>query len=283
LACAGEPVFLRIYEEQGPEGALAEREMLRGLAARGVRTPAPLVPLASAGSGLLFVARKPVAIFPWRPGHMRCQAGVSAEDARRVGAELARVHVAGEGIVVGEGRFRVEDLRARLQTIAGASDPELAAQAPVLAAKLETWTARRARGVGEGLIHGDLFRDNVLWDEDGTIAALLDFESASRGRFVFDVMVTLLAWAFGDRLDASIARALVDGYRSVRELSPVERGALLAEGCVAALRFAITRITDYAMKGGIGPRVLKDWRRFAMRLRTLEELGEEGLARILGV
>ena len=208
---------------------------------------------------------------------MRCQAGVTAEDARRVGAELARVHVAGEGIAVGEGRFRVEDLRARLQTIAGASDPELAAQAPVLTAKLETWTARRARGVGEGLIHGDLFRDNVLWNADGSIAALLDFESASRGRFAFDLMVTVLAWAFGEGLDAGIARALSDGYRSVRELGEDERAALLAEGCVAALRFTTTRITDYAMRGeGVGPRVMKDWRRFTMRLRTLEELGEAG-------
>ena len=284
LTCEGGPVFLRIYEEQGADGALAEREMLRALAAKGVRTPAPLVPPdASPGHGLAFVAGKPVAIFPWRPGHMRCQASVSVQDARRVGAELARVHVAGEGIEVGEGRFRVEDLRTRLQTIAGASDPVLAAQAPVLAAKLETWTARRARGVGEGLIHGDLFRDNVLWNEDGSIAALLDFESASRGRFVFDLMVTLLAWAFGDGLDAGIARAMALGYQSVRELSEMEKGALLAEGCVAALRFTITRITDYAMKGGIGPRVMKDWRRFAMRLRTLEELGEAGLGEVLGL
>jgi homoserine kinase type II len=123
----------------------------------------------------------------------------------------------------------------------------------------------------------------VLWKDDGAIAALLDFESASRGRFVFDLMVTVLAWAFGDGLDAAIARALCDGYRTVRELAEEERAGLLAEGCVAALRFTITRITDYAMKEGIGPRVLKDWRRFAMRLQTLEELGDTGLRQILGV
>jgi homoserine kinase type II len=139
--------------------------------------------------------------------------------------------------------------------------------------------------VPEGLIHGDLFRDNVLWagEHGGEIAALLDFESASRGRFVFDLMVTVLAWGFGDGLDRPIVRGICDGYRSVRELAEEERAALLAEGCVAALRFTITRITDYAMKGGIGPRVIKDWRRFAMRLRTLEELGEGGLREAMGV
>lgn len=279
LECDSGRYFLRIYEEQDAEGAAAEARMLVALEGRGVKTPAPLG--VKEGRGPV-VAEKPVAVFPWRAGGMRCQAGVTAEDARRVGAELARMHVAGEGVPVGEGRFRVEDLYGRIELIARAPAPELAEMAPVLTAKLAHWTSRRT-SPAQGLIHGDLFRDNVLWSDDGTIAALLDFESASRGRFVFDLMVTVLAWAFGDGLDAGIARGLCDGYRSVRELAEEERAALLTEGCIAALRFTTTRITDYAMKGGIGPRVIKDWRRFAMRLRTLEELGEPGLRRTLGV
>jgi homoserine kinase type II len=276
---AGGRVFVRIYEEQDAAGAAAEARLLRELATRGVRTPAPLGLLPGAESVL--VAGKPVAVFPWRDGDMRCQASVSTQDAARVGAELARVHVAGEGLVVGEGRFRLEDLRDRLVRIAAADDAELAAQAPVLGEKLGRWSAARDPGATAGLIHGDLFRDNVLWSQDGTVAALLDFESASRGVFAFDVMVTVLSWSFGDGLDAAIARAIVDGYRAVREMGERERAALLAEGCFAATRFAITRITDYAMKKGIGARVIKDWRRFAMRLATLEELGQAGLTRVL--
>jgi homoserine kinase type II len=275
----GGRVFVRIYEEQDAAGAAAEALLLGELARRGVRTPAPL-PLAP-GAEPIVVAGKPVAVFPWRDGDMRCQASVSTQDAARVGAELARVHVAGEGLAVGEGRFRLEDLRERLVRIAAADDPALAAQAPVLGEKLSKWSAARDAGAPSGLIHGDLFRDNVLWSGDGTVAALLDFESASRGVFAFDVMVTVLSWSFGDALDAGIARAIVDGYRTVREMAKEERAALLAEGCFAATRFAITRITDYAMKKGIGARVIKDWRRFAMRLSTLEGLGEAGLTRTL--
>jgi homoserine kinase type II len=287
LACDQGRFFLRIYEEQDAAGGAAEARMLEALASKGVRTPAPLRVQESAATrdGAPTVAGKPVAVFPWRAGGMRCQASVGEDDARRLGAELARVHVAGEGVPVGAGRFRVEDLKQRVEVIRGATDPALAAQAPVLEAKLAEWTARRARAVAEGLIHGDLFRDNVLWEHEsgGDIAALLDFESASRGRFVFDLMVTVLAWSFGAALDARIARGICDGYRGVRELGEDERAALLAEGCIAALRFTITRITDYAMKGGIGPRVLKDWRRFAMRLATFESLGDAGLRRALGL
>jgi homoserine kinase type II len=279
LTHAAGRVFVRIYEEQDASGAAAEAALLGALAARGVRTPAPL-PLV-AGASPVTVGGKPVAVFPWREGEMRCQASVTEEDARRVGAELARVHVAGEGLPLPEGRFRLEDLRARLPRIAAAPDATLAAQAPLLEEKLARWSARRDLGAPHGLVHGDLFRDNVLWSKDGAIAALLDFESASRGVFAFDVMVLILSWSFRDALDPRVARAIVDGYRTVRELAPSERAALLAEGCFAATRFTITRITDYAMKQGIGARVLKDWRRFAMRLETLEALGDAGLARVL--
>ena len=47
----------------------------------------------------------------------------------------------------------------------------------------------------------------------------------------------------------------------MRPLSEAESQGLCAEGSFAALRFAITRITDYAMRTGTtGPRVVKDWR-----------------------
>jgi homoserine kinase type II len=301
LDCDRGPFFLRIYEEQDGAGAADEARLLSVLEARGVKTPAPLVATSASAASpprARTVEGKPVAVFPWREGGMRCQASVTAEDARRVGAELGRVHVAGEGLEVGAGRFRIEDLRGRIDVIEGAEDPLLAREAPLLRAKLAEWTGRRAV-VPEGLIHGDLFRDNVLWTVDGSIAALLDFESASRGRYVFDLMVTVLAWAFGEGLDAGIARGICDGYRSVRELEEEEIAALRTEGCLAALRFAITRITDYAMgssdggerekpgkpegKRGIGPRVMKDWRRFAMRLSVLEELGEGGVRGVMGV
>jgi homoserine kinase type II len=251
-------VFLRVYEEQDAEGARAEARLLAQLAG------------------------KPAALFPWIEGHMRCQAGVTVGDAFKVGVELARVHRAGEGCDVGEGRFRHADLVERVGRIAGATSAELAGEAARLGAQLGTWMARRG-DLPRGLIHGDLFRDNVLWDASGGITALLDFESASRGIFAYDLMVTVLAWCFGDGLDVPLARSMVDGYRSVRELEEAERAGLLAEGCLAALRFQVTRITDYAMKAGVGPRVLKDWRRVAMRFDNLEALGDRGLRDALGV
>jgi homoserine kinase type II len=172
----------------------------------------------------------------------------------------------------------------RLDRIARAPDPRLAAEAEPLEARLATWEARRDPGLQRGLIHGDLFRDNVLWLDDGRISALLDFESASDGALAYDLMVTILAWSFKDTLDVAIARSIAEGYESVRALTAPERRGLLAEGAIAATRFTVTRLTDDALRAletGRPPRADKDYRRFLRRLEWLESQGEAGLDQAL--
>ena len=278
LELTGRRVFLRIYEEQDVAGADRETEMLERLAAAGVPTPAPLHRLD--GRLVSDVRGKAAAIFPWRGGSMRCQASVTAEDTRSVGQALARVHVAGANEVAPVGRFRLEDLRIRLDAIA-ASPMGLASMAPVLRQALEDAHIRRDEGLPRGLIHGDLFRDNVLWQTGGSISALLDFESACEGTYAYDLMVCVLSWCFGDDLQGGLAVAMCEGYESVRRLAPRELRALADEGTFAALRFVITRMTDYSMRSVAGPRVIKDWRRFMKRFERLRSLGSDGLLRML--
>ncbi len=279
----GERRFVRIYEEQDHAGAVTEAARLELLAARGVPTPPPVQ--RRDGKLVGTVHAKPVVVFPWRDGGMRCLASVTERDASRVGAALARLHLAARDLPAPPGRFEPVNLLTRLDRIACAPYPAIAEQAAPLRAKLAFWAARRDPSLPRGLVHGDVFRDNVLWDDDGEISALLDFESASAGVLVYDLMVTVLAWSFRDELDEAVARSLVNGYQAVRRLEGAERAGLLPEACVAALRFTITRLTDSelrAAEAGVSPRRDKDWRRFAMRLSTLESMGETGLARALG-
>ena len=279
LVGEGGRLFLRVYEERDAAGATRETAMLERLAKAGVPTPAPLARLD--GTLVSTVRGKPAALFPWRDGTIRCQKAVSIEDARLVGEALARVHAAGDGETPEAGRFEVADLRARLDRVA--ADARFGAMAPELRVALDRAHAARDPGLPRGLVHGDLFRDNVLWSKDGRIAALLDFESACAGAFAYDLMVTVLSWCVGDDLDARLATAMREGYERVRLLEARERDALAAEGCFAALRFTITRITDYAMRtGAAGPRVVKDWRRFRMRYERLAALGAEGVRAALG-
>jgi homoserine kinase type II len=274
-------LFLRLYEEQDLAGAARETAMLERLAAAGVPTPPPVRRVDGARVSVL--RGKPAALFPWCAGSMRCQAGVTPEDARRVGEGLARMHLAGAAEAAPVGRFGFEELVHRLDRIAASADPHFAPLVPSLRASLESAHAARATGLPRGLMHGDLFRDNVLWDAQGQIAALLDFESACAGTYAYDLMVTVLSWCFGQELEAGLASALCEGYDRVRPLTEAEKGGLWAEGSFAALRFTITRITDYAMRTGTaGPRVIKDWSRFMNRFEKLQALGEDGVRGLLG-
>jgi homoserine kinase type II len=278
LTLGGARFFLRLYEEQALAGAEAEAELLRHLAAAGVPTPAPI--LGRDGRAVRSVAGKPAALFPWIDGDMLCLRAVTPDAGRAVGAALARMHRAGPapGGRLGGGRFGAADLAARCTRIAASTD--LAARPLAGSLRDAILAADRARtpALPSGLVHGDLFRDNVLWSDSHDtgpatsprIAALLDFESAHEGPFAYDLAVTILSWSFRDTFDHAVGRSIVAGYGEVRTLEEVERAALHAEAIFAALRFTITRITDDAIRVG------KRWQRFVARREALEELGAAG-------
>ncbi len=277
----GRRLFLRLYEERDRAGAEAETAMVERLAAAGVPAAEPV---RRSDGGLVSELRgKPAALFVWRQGSIRCGARVTLDDARQVGAALARVHLSGAGEAREPSRFRYEDLRARLDRVAASGDVRFAPVVPTLRDLLASAHESRTAGLPRGLIHGDLFRDNVLWADDGRLSALLDFESASDGTFAYDLMVTVLAWCVGDDLDVERARAMREGYEQVRLLEDRERRSLAAEGAFAALRFAVTRITDFGMRTVPGgPPPPRDWRRFMMRFEKLRALGADGVRHALG-
>lgn len=291
----GKTYFLRVYEEQTETTAVHEADLLRALAAADVPTPVPLPRIDGLGYIAAFQG-KPVAVFPFVPGRISCQKSVTEDRARAVGGALARVHDAGANILasdlgrhVGEGRFGRSALLARLAGLQGAKlDDDVARARDRLTDLLEPESSRDRGEIG--FIHGDLFRDNVLFgpvvfddplfDEAlhapaGSVT-LLDFESASRGPIAFDLAVTLLAWCFGDTLDLALGAAMVGGYLAVRGLDQRTRAALHDEALFACARFATTRITDFELRPP-GSGVYKDFRRWLAREQALRTLGPSGL------
>jgi homoserine kinase type II len=276
LVAGGERYFLRLYEEQDLDGACSDAALTEELGRRGVPTPATVAPLGGAGS-VEMLASRPAVLLEWAAGAPSCQRAVTPSRARAVGEALARVHRASAGLTASPGRFGPDALRRRLDTI---ESSRLGAEAAPLRAALDRVVAERT-ATPVGLIHGDLFRDNVLWEGE-RLVALLDFESASIGSYAFDLAVTVLAWCFGDDFEAPLMSAMVEGYESVRPLEQAERAALWNEARAVAVRFAITRITDYALRTE-GTGVLKDYRRFLARLEALEVMGAEAFQGSMGL
>jgi homoserine kinase type II len=131
------------------------------------------------------------------------------------------------------------------------------------------YVAERDPSLPFGVVHGDLFRDNVLW-KGGELLALLDFESACWHNFAYDLMVTAFAWCYGAAFDLELVRALFEGYRSVRQPTAAEIAALPCEGAIACLRFATTRLTDFSLRVAPGEKPVRSYQRFLDRLAALE-------------
>lgn len=278
-ARSGERFFLRVYEEQGFDGAEAELTVIRELAAAGVPTPAPRRQRLGG-----YVSRhqgKPVAIHPWVDGTILCFGRVTPAAAKAVGKALARVHLCTPSLSrVPAGRFGLEGLRERLAHV-DRTDPRYATVTGRIRERLEYHALRSPSSLPSGLIHGDLFRDNVLWHEHESevgsragsppeLVALLDFESASAGVFIYDLMVCVHAWCYGSRFEPGLVRALLAGYQSERTIEPEEHAALTHQGALAALRFATTRLTDFSLRAPPGQPPARDFRRFLDRLEQIE-------------
>jgi homoserine kinase type II len=196
---------------------------------------------------------------------------VTDAHAEALGAALATFHVAGLALPAAWRRGSIYDhdhLVARYERIAAEPDPALPIR--LLGEEL-AYAAREApvrRAATVGMIHGDLFRDNVLWVEDRTrsgpdVSALLDFEQASGGSLAYDLAVCINDWCW-PRI--ALAGPLVRGYERVRALTAADRAALPIEVRAAATRFTITRITDVYLAMVDNPQ--KDFRAFLARVEA---------------
>jgi homoserine kinase type II len=134
----------------------------------------------------------------------------------------------------------------------------------------------------KGVIHGDIFSDNLLFRGE-KLTAMLDFDAACRGKFIFDIATAVNALCFVDgAYSLDRFRYLLSGYESVRTLSLAEWDAFPNELRFSSLRFTVTRLHDFFLAPVDGKhRVDKDFREFFERLRVLRREREGGMEPLL--
>jgi len=210
------------------------------LAARGVPCPRPIP--ARDGTVLRSLQGKPAAI-------VQCLSGASvahpdAHSCARAGAALARLHLAGRGFP----RRRPNPLgfawmqRCR-ESLAGAVSP---AELGLLDTEIAHLGGQDFTAAPNGVIHGDLFQDNVLF-EAGEVSGIIDFYYACDDALLFDLAITVNDWcagAAGD-LDAALTRAMLGAYRALRPVSTAEIALWPAMLQAAAMRFWLSRLLDH--------------------------------------
>jgi homoserine kinase type II len=224
-----------------------------------------------------------VSLFKYQEGRVLVAERLKPAQLESIGRALGDLHVVGKAYKKGiDNRFsfeRIADLyinvRSRLpnyfRKICRTLDDEVDYLTRYLEGKLP-----------KGVIHGDLFCDNVLFRGD-RLTAVLDFEAACRGKFIFDIATAVNALCFVDggySLDRF--RSVLQGYESVRTLSLAEWDAFPNELRFSSLRFTVTRLHDFFLHPTNGQaRVDKDFREFFDRLRVLRREREGGMEPLL--
>jgi homoserine kinase type II len=134
----------------------------------------------------------------------------------------------------------------------------------------------------KGIVHGDLFPDNLLF-KGQKVVAVLDFEAAGRGKFIFDMATAVNALCFdGESYQLPWFEAFVMGYESLRTLSLAEWDAFPNELRFSAFRFTVTRLRDFYLNPMDDQRrVNKDFREFFDRLAVLRRERDGGMEGLL--
>jgi homoserine kinase type II len=266
VRASGRTWFLRLNEGKTDEDVAAEVALVDHLLARDLPTPA--IVRAHDGRAIVAAAGRPATLFPWIDAKEAQPNPKEPETVALVGIALARLHRAGWGMVPADlprNHYSLDELERRLESFA--DDLRVADIVPALRYELDR--ARRRRPPVSGLIHQDLFPDNVLVDANGKLMAVLDFEQATHGALVYDVAVALNAWCWtGSRIHKPAVDAVLAAYEALRPLDFSERSRLVDEARLAAARFAITRITDVFLRDDVDPdlRKRKDFREYVRRL-----------------
>jgi homoserine kinase type II len=236
--------ILTLYEKRVAAGDLPFfLGLIEHLAARGLTCPLPV--RSRSGEALGRLVNRPAAIFTFLDGMWIRRPTVA--HCAAVGDALAKLHLAGADFAMTRRNgLSIEGWRALFDTAGGRADTVQKGLCAAIGSEL-AWLEREwPRDLPQGVIHADLFPDNVFFLGD-RLSGLIDFYFACTDALAYDVAICLNAWCFEPDRSYNITkgRALLRSYMQARQLNAREIAVLPTLCRGAALRFLLTRLVDW--------------------------------------
>ena len=231
---------LTIYEEVKSADLPFFLNLCSHLQQHGVACPAPLLQQNGHAFGVL--CGKPAALISFLTG--KIELNPNEKQCFEVGKTLAKMHQATLDFPLKYTSRRGENWRnecAKKLVCCLNDDDNTLLQQEIANLK------NIPNDLPSGIIHADLFRDNVLLSND-EVSGFLDFDYACNGLFAYDLCVALNDWTRDDSSNRMLPekyQAMLAGYESVRPLTVDEKTQMNNLHRAAALRFWLSRLVDF--------------------------------------
>jgi len=236
---SGTQYVLTVFENFSPPALSPYIQLITQLHLHGLPVPCPLTDRH--GVVLQTIVRKPALLFVRMPGkHVE---DPEPEICKKLGINLAKIHDVTSAAPLRELTLvNPCGLAWMKETLALVSDSLDKAEIKILQEQIDLSADFELRDLPRAIIHGDLFRDNVLTHK-GTITALIDFYNAGKDVALIDLAITANDWCYAQN-DAMTSRrlaALLDGYQMVRPLDSLEISSWRDSLTIAAARLWLSR------------------------------------------
>lgn len=245
LACVHDGIereYVLTIIEQPPSSGASLVPLLDACAAAGLPVPAPV--RNREGTSHMTLDGKPAMLCPRLPG--RHVLNPTRAQVASIGRFLGRLHRVTQALDLALPPYPrdldwLKDRLALCQPYLSYLSQDLMHD---VLCEVESLLGRHdVERLPAGVIHGDLFRDNALFNALG-LTGVLDFHHASRGFLIYDLAVAANDWCTQSdgSMDIDRLNALLRGYHGIRALAPAERCYFPLFARYAALAFWQSRL-----------------------------------------
>ena len=240
-------LILTVYEKRVDEKDLPFfMGLMKNLFDANFPSPEPII--NKNGNYITEIVKKKAAVVSFLSGDKK--KNLSPDNCNKVGIQTAKLHLITKNITgKRENKLSVNSWRKiykKVQMDCSKIHPNLS---KIIDKTLNEIEKKWPKNLPSGIIHADLFPDNIFFKAD-ELTGIIDFYFSCYDFYALEIAICLNALCFeGEKGNLSCnvtkAKKFVDGYSSIRQLTENEKNSLkiLCQG--AAMRFLLTRVFDY--------------------------------------
>ena len=200
------------------------------------------------GNYLVNIKNKPSSIVSFVEGKEKNK--LKIKDCYEIGKNIAKLHMASKKIkLYRKNSMSLSSWSKLLNKIGNKSNKIDINLNDLMKNSLRYIKKRWPRKLSSGIIHGDLFIDNIFF-KNNKFYGYIDFYFSSNDFLIYEIAICINALCFDKKnrkfiFNKEKSKNLLKGYSSLRKLSKDEKNSLNVLCRGAALRYLLTRTYDY--------------------------------------